>query len=278
MFSDRCLHLLGSLCCCLILLSGLCGAQVQVRPSISGVVQDPSGAAIVGASVSLQRADGTEIDHAVTDRSGSFDFKNVAAGSYQLDVNESGFRETQVSAVVGAALHPQIRIVMRVARVSQETTVSAADNGGAVNTEIALNQSSNSIDRDALDRIPLFDQDYITTMSRFLDADSTGTNGVTLVVNGVEANGPGVTASAIQTVKINQNRTRLFTPGLVELASSSRRRVGRHSYMARGLSSTATHCLTPKTNSPRRSRQSDARTMRGPSPAHLATTRRRPFS
>jgi hypothetical protein len=42
-------------------------------------------------------------------------------------------------------------------------------------------------------------------MSRFLDADSTGTNGVTLVVNGVEANGPGVTASAIQSVKINQN-------------------------------------------------------------------------
>jgi len=28
------------------------------------------------------------------------------------------------------------------------------------------------------------DQDYITTMLRFLDADSTGTNGVTLVVNG----------------------------------------------------------------------------------------------
>jgi hypothetical protein len=42
-------------------------------------------------------------------------------------------------------------------------------------------------------------------MSRFLDPDSSGTNGTTLVVNGVEANGPGVTASAIQSVKINQN-------------------------------------------------------------------------
>src|ERR1700722_18407558 len=50
-----------------------------------------------------------------------------------------------------------------------------------------------------------YDFNYITTMSRFLDSDATGTNGVTLVVNGIEANGPGVTASAIQSVKINQN-------------------------------------------------------------------------
>ncbi len=42
-------------------------------------------------------------------------------------------------------------------------------------------------------------------MSRFLDSVATGTNGITLVVNGIEANGPGVTASAIQSVKINQN-------------------------------------------------------------------------
>jgi len=31
-------------------------------------------------------------------------------------------------------------------------------------------------------------------MSRFLDDNATGTNGVTLVVNGIEANGPGVTS------------------------------------------------------------------------------------
>src|SRR3984893_7829715 len=61
------------------------------------------------------------------------------------------------------------------------------------------------MDRSALDRVPVFDQDYITTLSRFLDDNSIGTNGVTLVVNGVEANGPGVTPSAIQEIKINQN-------------------------------------------------------------------------
>ena len=43
-----------------------------------------------------------------------------------------------------------------------------------------------------LDRVPVFDQDYITALSRFLSDDTIGTNGVSLVVNGIEANGPGV--------------------------------------------------------------------------------------
>jgi hypothetical protein len=80
-----------------------------------------------------------------------------------------------------------------------------SDTSVQVSTAIGQNQSGNTIDANALDRLPVFDQDYITTMSRFLDPDSSGTNGTSLVVNGVEANGPGVTASAIQSVKINQN-------------------------------------------------------------------------
>src|SRR3989441_13325146 len=42
-------------------------------------------------------------------------------------------------------------------------------------------------------------------MSRFLDASAIGTNGVTLVVNGVEINSLNVSASAIQQIKINQD-------------------------------------------------------------------------
>jgi len=56
-------------------------------------------------------------------------------------------------------------------------------------------------------------------MSRFLDDNATGTNGVTLVVNGIEANGPGVTPSAVQEVKINNNpySARFSRPGRARL-------------------------------------------------------------
>jgi hypothetical protein len=42
-------------------------------------------------------------------------------------------------------------------------------------------------------------------MSRFLNSGLTGTNGVTLVVDGIEATRVPVSPSAIQQVKINQD-------------------------------------------------------------------------
>jgi hypothetical protein len=104
--------------------------------------------------------------------------------------------------------------------VETETlTVATGVDVPIVSTETSENQNSNAIDRNALDRVPVFDQDYITTMSRFLDDNATGTNGVTLVVNGIEANGPGVTPSAVQEVKINNNpySSRFSRPGRARL-------------------------------------------------------------
>ncbi|MBN9615412.1 MAG: carboxypeptidase regulatory-like domain-containing protein [Acidobacteriales bacterium] len=168
-------------------------------------MQDASGAVIPGAQIVVATQEGKAVARGTTDGTGNFFFLGVAAGSYIVDVKKDGFKEIKQTTRIDSSNRPPMRIVMRVAAVNQELQVSASDSSAQVSTEIAQNQSGNTIDRNALDRLPVFDQDYITTMSRFLDADATGTNGVTLVVNGVEANGPGVTASAIQSVKINQN-------------------------------------------------------------------------
>jgi hypothetical protein len=188
------------------LLMGLAEAQNSSDSlGIMGAVQDTSGALIAGAEVALDRADGSELTRTVTDRTGVFQFKNLPPGSYQIDVQQPGFREVKVSARADVATHTPLRIVLSVAATQEEVSVGASESSNQVSTEISQNQNSNSLDRNALDRLPVFDQDYITTLSRFLDADATGSNGITLVVNGVEANGPGVTPSAVQSVKINQN-------------------------------------------------------------------------
>jgi hypothetical protein len=188
------------------LLAQLTPAQTAAPTHIiKGSVLDQSGALIPGAQVSVITQDGKPIAQGRTDNAGNFSFNAIPNGTYVIDVTRQGFREVKQQVKMGSGTQTQVRIVMPVAGVAEEMTVAASDTAAQVSAEIALNQSSNSVDRDALDRIPLFDQDYLTTMSRFLDADATGANGVTLVVNGVEANGPGVTASAIQSVKINQN-------------------------------------------------------------------------
>jgi carboxypeptidase family protein len=197
-------------------------SSAQVLPHgvavISGTVLDPSGAAIPGATVVLIGTDGTQVDQSATDNAGDFRFNHVAAGEYTVDIRAAGFREIKTNAVVGAMQAPSLRVVMRIA-VENQTVDVGAEGVPLVSTEVGENQNANTIDRSGLDRVPVFDQDYITTMSRFLDDSATSTNGVSLVVNGIEANGPGVTASAVQEVKINQNpySARFARPGRARL-------------------------------------------------------------
>ena len=187
--------------------------------AISGTVFDPSGAAIANAQLSLLSSGDKLVAQTATDNSGSFRIDRVAPGNYTLGFQAEGFRETRVSVNLGAKRQSPFRVVMQIAVLSQTVTVATGDSVPLVSTENSANQNANTIDRSALDRVPVFDQDYITTMSRFLDDNATGTNGVTLVVNGIEANGPGVTPSAVQEVKINNNpySSRFSRPGRARL-------------------------------------------------------------
>jgi hypothetical protein len=173
--------------------------------TLAGTALDPSSAAIFGANVALSTPDGSLVTQTVTDASGGFRFDNLAPGSYVITVSAEGFRDATVPVKLGKTAGSPLRIVLQIATQSETVTIAGGDAVAQINTEISENQSANTMERSALDQVPVFDQDYITTLSRFLSDDAIGTNGVTLVVNGVESNGPGVTPSAVQEVKINQN-------------------------------------------------------------------------
>jgi hypothetical protein len=187
--------------------------------AISGTLLDPTGAAIVNAQVSLLGSGDKALAQVTTDNSGSFRFDHLDTGNYILDFQAEGFRPTRVNVNLTAKRQTPIRVTMQIAVLNESITVATGDSAPLVSIESSENQNANTIDRNALDRVPVFDQDYITTMSRFLDDNATGTNGVALVVNGIEANGPGVTPSAVQEVKINNNpySARFSRPGRARL-------------------------------------------------------------
>jgi hypothetical protein len=199
--------------------AGAVVAQTPDRGAINGSVLDPSGAAIAKAQVLVQNSAGQQLGQTVTDNSGNFHVDNIAPGDYRLDFRAEGFREAGVTVSLTSKRQAPIRVVMQIAVLNESVTVATGDSAPLVSIETPENQNANTIDRNALDRVPVFDQDYITTMSRFLDDNATGTNGVTLVVNGIEANGPGVTPSAVQEVKINNNpySSRFSRPGRARL-------------------------------------------------------------
>jgi len=187
--------------------------------SISGTLLDPSGAAIAKADVTLFGPAADVVAQTTTDGAGAFRLDNIAPGKYTLQFHAEGFRDVRIAAAVTTKRFLPIRVVLQISVDMENVTVATGIDVPLVSTETSENQNANAIDRNALDRVPVFDQDYIATMSRFLDDNATGTNGVTLVVNGIEANGPGVTPSAVQEVKINNNpySARFSRPGRARL-------------------------------------------------------------
>jgi Carboxypeptidase regulatory-like domain len=185
----------------MLLVAPLVQAQVQPNLVINGVVQDQTGAAFFGAQVDLFK-DGEQRSTTTTDASGSFLFERVQRGNYEVRVHQEGFKTETARVAVGPRSPARLRIVLSIETLNQQITVTGDE------AEVSIDPSENrdvaAVNRQALDELPIFDEDVVATMSRFLDNSALGENGVMLIVDGVQ----GISAlppSAIQSVTINNN-------------------------------------------------------------------------
>jgi len=202
----------------LVLPTALFSQTPQPSPpahTLTGTVLDPSSAQVAEAQVTLLTSNGSAQASTTTDRTGYFFFDDLPRGKYRLRIHAAGFKDGLVEVTVGAKALVPLHITLAISAVSEVVSVTADENVPQTSSDASENLNANNITRDALDRVPVFDLDYITLLSRFLSDDAIATSGVSLVVNGVEANGPGVSASAVQEVKINQNpySARFARPG-----------------------------------------------------------------
>jgi hypothetical protein len=95
--------------------------------SVTGSVSDPSGAAVVGATVTLTDV-GTS--HKTTQPSGSdgrFQFVNLVPGAYQIDVEKQGFKHfTRTNVVVQVNQSTTVDASMPVGQVSETVEVTGS--------------------------------------------------------------------------------------------------------------------------------------------------------
>ena len=80
--------------------------------SISGVVTDPSGAAVSQAIATLESPSGQR--SASTDANGRFEFSDIAPGDYRISITHDGF-EPYSSAVTAGATSAPLAIALRLA-------------------------------------------------------------------------------------------------------------------------------------------------------------------
>src|SRR3712207_1711125 len=82
-----------------LLTTSLTFAQTA-KGSITGVVRDPNGAAVVGASVEATNEGTGDKRTATTNEDGSYTITNLDAGNYTLTVGGAGFAAATIKQVV----------------------------------------------------------------------------------------------------------------------------------------------------------------------------------
>jgi len=127
----------------------------------------------------------------------------VPRGRVTLTITLDGFRDTTLRLNLAGRTVPPVRVTLLLASFNQRVTVTNAE--AQVRSDVGGNADAIVVDQDFLQSLPVMNQDYVATLSQFLDVGPLGTGGATLVVNGMEVNALTVSASAIQQIKINQD-------------------------------------------------------------------------
>lgn len=171
--------------------------------AISGTVTDSTGAIVPGAHVALTSPTGATVAEATTDETGGFTLLPTEAGNYSLIVSLKGFQPFAEGVTAGSVPIAPLKIALNVATAVQQVTVNADLNVDLTASE--NNGNSSVMTTGDLKDLPIFDNDYVSAMSNFLDAGDSGTGGSGLMVDGVEENRAMVSPSAVEEVVINQD-------------------------------------------------------------------------
>lgn len=130
---------------CLLIMIMATAAYAQSSGVVRGSVADASGAAVVGASVTLENANDNYRQTVSSDKEGRYTFVNVPFNSYTLTVTQAGFTAARDEVALRTSLPVERDITLAVAvtggQVSEPTPIS--DNSFLI--EEAYNQEAGVI-------------------------------------------------------------------------------------------------------------------------------------
>ena len=104
-------------------------AQSPETGSLSGIVSDPSGAVVAGATVLISLVTGPpgslSVSTAVTDETGRWSFPYLSAGTYTVGVQVPGFKTFNKTVTVSQGIDNQVNAILQIGRSTETVTVTA---------------------------------------------------------------------------------------------------------------------------------------------------------
>jgi hypothetical protein len=134
----------------------------SITGSISGIVTDPSGALVVGATVTAVNTQ-TGVRAVIhTDKSGFYNFQDLSVGTYDLQVEQKGFKTFQQSRIViDANSAIRIDVKLELGEVTEKVTVESQ----AVHVETQSTQMGEVINSQKMTAVPLNGRDFTNLLS-----------------------------------------------------------------------------------------------------------------
>jgi hypothetical protein len=126
-------------------LSFQCPMWAQAGVTLSGTVSGPSGAAVVGAKVSVKSVMTGQAADAQTSSAGMYNVPNLFAGEYEVSVSAAGFSAKQVNVTIATEARQTLDIALAVTTNPQAPTLGDL---GFPNQQT----QGNAIDQARLDR------------------------------------------------------------------------------------------------------------------------------
>ena len=184
----------------MLLAAGHIAAQTSTG-ILRGQVTDPSGGALVSATVLLTTPSGGSVDTS-TNKEGFYEFKELAAGTYEIKVVAAGFAlfdKPGVALVAGQSLRLDIPLTIQI----QQEKVTVNDSTTQVDVSPANNANSIVLQGKDLEALS-DDPDELSSELQALAGPSAGPNGGQIYIDGFTA-GQLPPKASIREIRINQN-------------------------------------------------------------------------
>ena len=155
-------------------------SYAQFTGNIQGTVQDPSGAGIPKATVTLVNVATQVTATTVSDSGGNYRFVSLAPGAYKITVEASGFSKSEHPVTLQTNQTLDVPISLKVGAVTEAVTVSAE--APLVNTAETRNQLT--LEPQSLQTLPLAGRSF-TSLVTF----APGVSGLGVVGGGTPGSG-----------------------------------------------------------------------------------------
>jgi hypothetical protein len=160
-FAAKCVRTGWALALVFLLMSATSNAQ-QPTGSITGVVQDASGAAVAGATVTVRSVETGQTRTLVANESGNYSALSLPVGEYEIRAEKTGFSPVvRAGVTLVVAQQAVVNITMSVGGIQQAVTVTGE--APLVNTTPA--STAGLVDEDQVKDLPLNGRSWDTLLT-----------------------------------------------------------------------------------------------------------------